>query len=81
MEPNMVNPHEKPVAIQPVRRKQYSAVLFIFLLLIMGWLGAYVYFKAETNRFSNLLEQGEYSEAIDYYRHAAGFLPEGVKSG
>ena len=77
MEPNMVNPHEKPVAIQPVRRIQYSAVLFIFLLLIMGWLGAYVYFKAETNRFSNLLEQGEYSEAIDYYRHAAGFLPGG----
>ncbi|NLW44071.1 MAG: hypothetical protein GXY92_02665 [Syntrophomonadaceae bacterium] len=78
MEPNIVNPHEKPAAVQPLQRKRYFTVVFVFLLfIIIGGLGAMVYFQAETNRFMSLLEQGKYGEAIDCYRHAAGFLPGG----
>ncbi|MGE5544838.1 MAG: hypothetical protein ACM3UW_07705 [Bacillota bacterium] len=77
MEPNMVNPHEKPVVVQPVQRKQYLTVLFIFMLFLIGWLGANVYIRIEINRFSSLVEQGKYGEASDLYIHAAGFLPGG----
>jgi len=77
MEPNMVNPHEEPVAVKPAPRKHYLTVLFIFLLLIIAWLGANTYIQFETNRFLSLVEQGKYREAGDLYMNAAGFLPGG----
>ncbi len=77
MEPNMVNPHEEPVAVQTAPRKTILTVFIIFLLLVIAWLGANIYIQFETNRFLSLVEQGRYREAGDLYMNAAGFLPGG----
>lgn len=77
MEPSIVDPNETTVVISPARGKFYWPILAVALLLLIGWLGTNAYVRVQTNRFTSLLDQGQYTAAGDLYHQAAGLLPGG----
>ncbi len=77
MEPGIVDSNETTVVISPTRGKFYWPILAVALLLLIGWLGMNAYVHVQTNRFTSLLNQGQYTAAGDLYHQAAGLLPGG----